>query len=401
MSSLLQVSEHDAADPSHAAILLGETQELAQQLLELSQLDAEAEEVKVRRHESALEYSSECTVMQSLIVDFECIADTLVYLLSVRLRIAYFAGAKCIYVARVLRFCVCPHCPRIYYINAFQVARLAEAVLADDEEFAGSLLDALDKLASPTSTSTSDEPAALAAPLPPAAVMAGLTREAIEREEESEEQKEDKDSKEGKENEKGSPAKKWASTLGNENESAPKDAEPPSSFEAATGFTLLHYAACHGSVKCLDLLCSRYGAQGLSMADPAGRTPLHVAAARGRKNWLTRALALAHEHVVKETSNSGLQASEAELGEESAEAMAKLLANPDQRGLSLLHLACFHGRPLTAEWLVEQGASLKALTYGQQTPQALAKEQGHAGLAADLSRLLNDTKSPKKTTAKK
>jgi len=48
MSSLLKVSEHDAADPSHAAILLGETQEVAQQLLELSQLDSESEEVKVR-----------------------------------------------------------------------------------------------------------------------------------------------------------------------------------------------------------------------------------------------------------------------------------------------------------------------------------------------------------------
>ena len=295
------------------------------------------------------------------------------------------------------------------YIRPFQVARLAEAVLADDAEAAGLLLEELNALAttsssSSTSSSSPGAPAASAPPLPPAAVIAGLTREVLE---EKGEQPEEKDSKEGKGGEKGSPMKKRASaTQGNaadskEGESASNTTAPPS-FEAATGFTLLHYAACHGSVKCLDLLCSRYGAHGLAIADPAGRTPLHVAAARGRKTWLTRALTLAHEHAVKEAmSNSGVQASEAELAEESAETMATLLARPDQRGLSLLHLACFHGRPLTAEWLVAQGASLQALSYGQQTPQALAKEQGHAGLAADLSRLLNDSKSPKKAPAKK
>jgi ankyrin repeat protein len=227
---------------------------------------------------------------------------------------------------------------------------LAEAVLADDAGTAALLLDGLDK----TRPSAGAGAGVPSAPLPPAATTA------------------------------------WAAQGDAASEGGDAAGDVEGVAAAATGFTLMHYAACHGSVNCLELLCRRYGAaRSLAAVDPAGRTPLHVAASRGRQAWLRRAFELVARDQLEQRAAAGAPASAAEAGEDAAAANAKLLATPDGRGHTLLHLACFYGRPLTAEWLVAQGASLGSLTYGQETPQALAKERGHAGLAADLGRLLN------------
>ena len=109
----------------------------------------------------------------------------------------------------------------------------------------------------------------------------------------------------------------------------------------------------------------RYGAAAvLDATDPEGRTPLHVAAMRGRKGFVAAAVSLA-------CANRPFTSAAAEQSESAYR--AALLARGDGSGMAALHHACFHGRPLTAEWLVEHGASLAATDHKGRTPVETAK----------------------------
>ena len=169
-----------------------------------------------------------------------------------------------------------------------------------------------------------------------------------------------------------------------------------SSGSVVSHFELMHYAAMHGSVEVATLLVQKYGKQLLKKKDEHGRTPLHVAAMRGRENFLHAALllkgGLLPDGDARPRSGNDWAVSVARSisPDELPKLKAVLLADVDNNGMNALHQACLNGRPLTAESIVQTFGPEKLMdsTDGQgRTPVQCAKERGHGGLAADLKLL--------------
>ncbi|XP_075545338.1 no mechanoreceptor potential C [Dermacentor variabilis] len=127
------------------------------------------------------------------------------------------------------------------------------------------------------------------------------------------------------------------------------------------GMYPLHFAAQGGHLAVASILLSRAESQ-LQCVDKLGRTPLHVAAAAGKREMV------------------GL------LHSQGAEINAA-----DNMGWTALHFAARHGYLGVVKILVENGAFAKAVTKDGKVPLCLAAAEGHYDIISYLLKKDHDT----------
>lgn len=147
------------------------------------------------------------------------------------------------------------------------------------------------------------------------------------------------------------------------------------------GYSLLHWAAQYGALRCFRLLCDA-GAP-IDALDVDGNSPAMIAAAYGHDTMLAELIARGARILTRPDGHSALHAAAAdgkiECVRQLISAIPDSINEQDNNGVGRtpLHWACQEGHTRVVEELICAGADLEAISHYEFTPLRIAASEGH------------------------